>query len=107
MKALKILQTAYPWKFKHMGGIFQVQLKSVKDLEALASLGNEFKILLDTSLEDISTAAGEDIAEAVNKMRTGNLYIKPGYDGEFGVVSLDKKPKRPKKPKAKKKGMLF
>ena len=43
-------------------------------------------------------------------MISGDLYIEPGYDGEFGVVSLDKKPpkpKKPKKPKARKDGMLF
>ncbi len=82
-------------------------------METLSALGNEFHLLLDTPLNDIKKAAGEDIADAVSKMRTGDLYIEPGYDGEFGVVSLDKKPpkpkksKKPKKPEARKDGMLF
>ncbi|KKL14181.1 hypothetical protein LCGC14_2518320, partial [marine sediment metagenome] len=76
-------------------------------MEILSALGNEFRVLLDTTLDDIKKAAGEDIAEAVGRMRTGDLYIEPGYDGEFGVVSLKEKPRKPKKinkTKAKRKG---
>ncbi len=79
-------------------------------LETLSALGNEFRVLRDTPLYDIKASAGDDIAGAVSKMRSGDLYIEPGYDGEFGVVSLDKKPPKPrkiKKTKAKKDGMLF
>jgi len=76
-------------------------------MEILSALGNEFRVLLDTTLDDIKKAAGEDIAEAVGRMRTGDLYIEPGYDGEFGVVSLDKKPRKPRKLKPKKDDMLF
>ena len=79
-------------------------------METLSALGNEFRVLLDTPLDDIKEAAGDDIADAVSKMRSGDLYIEPGYDGEFGVVSLDKKPRKPrktKKSKTKKDGMLF
>jgi hypothetical protein len=53
MKALKTLQTAYPWKFKHMGGIFQVQLKSVKDLEALATLDPKLSVALSCPVNDL------------------------------------------------------
>ena len=78
-------------------------------MEILSALGNEFKVLLDTTLDDIREAAGDDIADAVSRMRSGDLYIEPGYDGEFGVVSLDKKkkPRKIKKPKPKKDDMLF
>lgn len=69
-----------------------------KYMEMLNTLGNEFKILLDTSITDIANAAGGDMAKAVERMRSGDIYIEPGYDGEFGVISLDKKPPKPKKP---------
>ncbi len=85
-----------------------------KYMETLSALGNEFRVLLDTPQDDIKKAAGDDIADAVSRMRTGDLYIEPGYDGEFGVIRLDKKPPKPRKPKkpvakpkAKKDGMLF
>ncbi|MCK4911217.1 MAG: DNA helicase UvrD [Thermodesulfovibrionales bacterium] len=79
-------------------------------MDTLSALGPEFRVLLDTSLEDIKKASGEDIADAVAKMRSGDLYIEPGYDGEFGVISLDKKPPKPrkiKKVKTNKDDMLF
>ena len=51
-------------------------------------LGSEFSILIDASLADIERASSKSIAEAVNRVRTGNIYIEPGYDGVFGVVKV-------------------
>ncbi|MCX7966668.1 MAG: endonuclease Q family protein, partial [Syntrophorhabdaceae bacterium] len=57
-------------------------------LKILTLLGNEFKILLDVSIKDIEVACGERIAEAIERMRSGNIYISPGYDGEYGKVRI-------------------
>jgi len=54
----------------------------------LERLGNEFKILLDTRLQDIERASSPLIREAVARMRAGNIHISPGYDGEFGKVRI-------------------
>jgi len=54
----------------------------------LGSLGNEFRILLDTPLHDIETAGSAKIAEAIAKMRSGDVSIAPGFDGEFGKVRI-------------------
>jgi PHP family Zn ribbon phosphoesterase len=54
----------------------------------LERLGNEFKILLDTPLDDIERASSRLIREAVARMRAGNVHIAPGYDGEFGKVKI-------------------
>jgi uncharacterized protein (TIGR00375 family) len=54
----------------------------------LERLGNEFKILLDSQLEDIERASSPLIREAVARMRAGNIHISPGYDGEFGKVRI-------------------
>jgi len=54
----------------------------------ITSLGNEFHILLDVSLEDIEKATTKQIATAIDRVRKGNIVIKPGYDGEFGVVKV-------------------
>jgi uncharacterized protein (TIGR00375 family) len=54
----------------------------------LLELGNEFKILLDISLEDIEKAGSPLIREAISRMRTGNVRITPGFDGEFGKIKI-------------------
>lgn len=54
MKILKALQpAAYPWNFKHMGGIFQVQLTTVKDLEALLTLDPKLWVALSCPVNDL------------------------------------------------------
>ena len=57
-------------------------------LPMLERLGNEFRILLDVPLEDIDRASTPLIREAIARMRTGNVHIAPGYDGEFGKVKI-------------------
>jgi uncharacterized protein (TIGR00375 family) len=58
-------------------------------LKLLSRLGNEFKILLDVPLEEIEKASGAPlIREAIARMRTGNVHIKPGYDGEYGKIKI-------------------
>lgn len=52
------------------------------------SLGGEFSVLLKSSVSSISRIAGERIAEAVDKVRKGDIVIEPGYDGVFGVVKI-------------------
>ncbi len=51
-------------------------------------LGSEFSILIDAKLEDIEKVSSKSIAEAVHRVRTGNIHIEPGYDGVFGVVKV-------------------
>lgn len=71
---------------------FGPQTKTVKKMYdvLIEKVGSEFSILLHASLEDIAAASSEQIADAVDRVRKGNIYIKPGYDGEFGVVKVFK-----------------
>ncbi len=64
---------------KKVDGIYQGLLRE---------LGNEFKILLNTPLEDIETAGSPLIREAVSRMREGRVRITPGFDGEFGKIKI-------------------
>jgi uncharacterized protein (TIGR00375 family) len=57
-------------------------------LPMLERLGNEFKILLETPLDDIEHAGTPLIREAIARMRAGNVHISPGYDGEYGTVKI-------------------
>jgi PHP family Zn ribbon phosphoesterase len=51
-------------------------------------LGGEFNVLLHTTKEDIEHSSTPRIAEGVEKARTGDIVIDPGYDGVFGVVKI-------------------
>lgn len=51
-------------------------------------LGSELHILMDADTSDISRVGGERIAEGVERVRKGDIYIEPGYDGVFGKVSV-------------------
>ena len=57
-------------------------------LSLLAALGSEFSILLDATLADIERAASPIVAEAVKRVRQGRVNIRPGYDGEYGRVTI-------------------
>ncbi len=54
----------------------------------LARLGNELKILRDVPISDIEENGGSLLAVSIQRMRAGNVAIAPGYDGEYGTVSL-------------------
>ncbi len=54
----------------------------------LESLGSEFEILLKIPFEKIAKASTLEIARAVERMRSGNITITPGYDGVFGKVHV-------------------
>ncbi|HOV93960.1 MAG TPA: endonuclease Q family protein [Spirochaetales bacterium] len=55
--------------------------------------GSEFALLLDRSeseIESFSTreVSGELLATAIPRMRAGQVSIKPGFDGEYGVIHV-------------------
>lgn len=52
------------------------------------TFNGEFKVLLETPIEEISKYAGEKVAQGVSKVREGDIVIEPGYDGLFGVVRI-------------------
>lgn len=57
-------------------------------IDLLSKLGSEFNILMDVPLEDIEKASSPLFSEAISRMRTGNIHIAPGYDGEFGKIRI-------------------
>ena len=54
----------------------------------LEKLGNEFKILMDTPLDEIERFGTPLIREAISRMRAGKVHIAPGFDGEYGKVKI-------------------
>lgn len=61
----------------------------------IAYLGNEFHILLDATLSDIKAFAGDDMAEAIRRVRAAEMSIIPGYDGIYGKVKIFRDNERP------------
>jgi uncharacterized protein (TIGR00375 family) len=57
-------------------------------MNVLERVGNEFHILLDAKLNEIKQNSSPLLSEAISKMRSGDIYIAPGYDGEFGKVRI-------------------
>lgn len=51
-------------------------------------LGNEFDILRKVSIEDIKEKGFTQLAQALGKMRQGQVYKEPGYDGVYGVIKI-------------------
>ncbi|MDZ7586147.1 MAG: endonuclease Q family protein [Patescibacteria group bacterium] len=64
--------------------------KKVNELyEAMVeNLGQELDILLKVKLEAIEKIGGVKVAEGVKLVRSGEIVVQPGYDGEFGVVKI-------------------
>ena len=59
--------------------------------------GSELDVLLKTQIEEIVKAADSRIAEGVSKVRTGEIVIQPGFDGEYGKVKIWQEGKDPEK----------
>lgn len=56
--------------------------------DLVAALGPELHILTAAPLDDVARHGGELLAEAIGRLRRGQVRRVPGYDGEYGVISL-------------------
>lgn len=54
----------------------------------LKKLGPELEILRTIDLSAIESAAGPAVAEGIRRLRDGKVRLSPGYDGEYGKISL-------------------
>ncbi|MEW6109416.1 MAG: endonuclease Q family protein [Nitrospirota bacterium] len=70
----------------------------------LGRLGNECRILIDTPPDDIEKAGSPLLREAISRMRSGDVNIVPGFDGEYGKIKIFEHMER---KKIKGQSMLF
>ena len=56
--------------------------------DLVRKIGPELHILLEAPLEEVDSAGGPLLAEAIRRMREGRVVAQGGYDGEYGVISL-------------------
>jgi uncharacterized protein (TIGR00375 family) len=53
----------------------------------IARFGSEFNLLLHTPLDEI-TAYAPLLGEAIRRVRQGQVIRRPGFDGEFGTITV-------------------
>ncbi len=63
-------------------------------------IGSEFAILLDVPIENIAAEGGERVAEAVRRVRAGELTVLGGFDGQYGTVRIFKENEKERKQKS-------
>ena len=54
----------------------------------VSRFGSELAVLIDAPVGDIASTAGDRTAEGVRRVRSGDVLIEPGYDGEYGAVKV-------------------
>ena len=67
-----------------------VQTKKVDRpyFDLLEKLGSELTILMDVPTDGITSAGYPAIAQAIARVRAGDVTIEPGYDGEYGRITI-------------------
>ncbi len=57
-------------------------------LSYVAKFGTEFDILLRANPEELLSGVPKNIANKIMMVRKGKVDIKPGFDGEYGIISI-------------------
>lgn len=69
------------------------EVKNSKSLEKIyfqlvSSFETEFNLLLKEDLSSLEKKLPFKVWEAIRRVREGEVFVKPGYDGEYGVVKI-------------------
>jgi len=74
---------------KEIFGVASITKKVKAEYERLIDVfGTELTILIDVPIEEIKSHGFNELADAIDRVRNGNISIQPGYDGEYGKVSI-------------------
>ena len=54
----------------------------------VGELGSELSVLTTAPLAEVTTVAGERVAQGIDRVRRGDISIEPGYDGVYVKVKV-------------------
>jgi len=71
-------------------GVRSTNSKKVSDIynNLIKYFENEFNILLSVPIEKIENLGFKEIAQGIKNLREGNVNVIPGFDGEYGKISV-------------------
>ena len=76
-----------------IGEVSGLPVASVKVREVFDKLCDQFSseisVLLKTPIAEIEKVAGPKVSAGVSKVRSGDISVRPGFDGEYGIVKID------------------
>lgn len=88
-------------------GVGVISKKVTAMYENMVRRASEFAILLDLKQKEIAQISSENIAQAVMRVRNGQVTVKGGYDGKFGEIHIyDEVEKERLTGKAKQQGLF-
>ena len=69
---------------------FGVRTKTVARVyeRLIERFGTELSVLMDAPIVEIEFASDERTAEGIERVRRGDIFIEPGYDGVYGTVKV-------------------
>lgn len=76
---------------KGVFGVSQLASKRVwsEYYNIMKGFSSEYEVLMDASKERLLEVTSEKMASAIIRARDDGIYVKPGYDGEYGVPVFD------------------
>lgn len=57
--------------------------------QLITAFGNEFRILLEVSEDELKKIVDEKLAKVIIKNRNQQIKVKPGFDGEYGIPIIE------------------
>lgn len=60
----------------------------------IKNFNNEFNILLNVSPEEIAQKSLAEVGEGLRRMHSKQLFIQPGFDGQYGLVKIFSEPEK-------------
>ncbi|MDE2779046.1 MAG: endonuclease Q family protein [Chloroflexota bacterium] len=58
--------------------------------QLVSAIGSEYRTLLWAPESELSEVSDDNMADAILRVRRGEIHVEPGYDGVYGKVSIEK-----------------